>query len=367
MSSFSTRVVTFGWLLCLLLVASPAWGEIKVADNGKTEKEGKAEEVKVPAPKKPKRIRYQAMSASGRRQTVITASELLAFRWNYFGLSHTFTLDAQINNLWGTDHFLLNSYLSIGVQHYFSSQNTFRFYVGFQPLSILDFQFRAGIFHTYGQFNSVLRSEQYSEYYIDDLNRQRENGDVVETKLGLSMRLRARLKLQFWRIILLNAVSIQFFAMFGFNDDTYPTPRQYYAEPISTKHLHANDFVLMNDTFLFFEVLRYGKGDRRKLWLGFYNEYVNAVNYKRNGQTGDPTNKLGLIGIWTPLKHVGMPTIVVQFKLWVLDRYLGLIRTDPAAPGPAMAPNFEFVAAINWDFSLFQSDQVRISPSLRER
>lgn len=366
MGSFSARAFKLWCILGLLLLAAPAWGESQNINVAKAAKDSKTEEVKVPPPTKVGR--YIRVETAKRRSVIITASELLAFRWNYFGLSHTFTLDAQINNLWGTDNFLLNSYLSIGVQHFFASQNTFRFYVGFQPVSILDFQFRAGIFHTYGQFNSVLRAREYSEYNLPALNAQKDNGDVVETKFGLSMRLRARLKLKFWRIILLNAVSVQLFAMFGFNDKTYPESRMYYAEPMSTKHLHANDFVLMNDTFLFFEVLKYPKNDRRKLWIGVYNEYVNAVNYQRNGQTGDPTNKTGLIAIYTPLKQTWMPTFVTQFKLWILDRYLGMVRTDPNVQGlPAIAPNFEFVLAINWDFSLFKTHQHKVSANLRER
>lgn len=347
---------------CVLVCSFGCW---LCSAQAQEKKETTSVHIPPPRDTSSKEAPIQPVDPATKRKIIVTADELIAFRWNYFGLSHTFTLDTEIQNLWGTKHFLLNSYLSLGVQHFFASQNAFRFYVGFQPISILDFQFRAGIFHTYGQFNYVLRTETYDEYSVDALAQQKKDGGKVETKLGLSMRLRARLKLKFWRIILINSFAVQFFSMFGFNDETYQRPRMYYSEPISVKSLYANDFVLMNDTYLFFEVLRYPSDDRRKLWLGFYNEYVNAPNFQKDGQTGDPTIKLGLIGIYTPLQHRAMPTFVLQFKLWLLDRYLGLINTRPGVA--AAPPNFEFVLAVNWDFSLFKTEQVKVAPGLRAR
>ena len=335
--------------------------------------ETKDKDPKIPPPRRmgklQKLIRPKYDPGKARR-VVITGSELVAFRWNYFGLSHTFTLDATLKNLWGSNHFLLDSYLSMGVQHFFASQNAFRFYVGFQPVSILDFQFRAGIFHSYAAFNYILRSENYSEYRVADLQAQRDAGDKLEIKMGLSMRLRVRLKLKFWRIILLNSFALQFYSMFGFNDQTYNTPRNYYFEPISNKILHVNDFAIFNDSYLFFEVLRYAKGDRRKLWLGLYNEYINAVNFQKDGAgpVGDPTNKLGLIGVYTALKHPAMPTIVLQFKLWLLDRYQGIIKTEGAPPDDGRGvPQFEFVAALSWDFNIFETEQRKVDAGLFNR
>jgi hypothetical protein len=135
--------------------------------------------------------------------------------------------------------------------------------------------------------------------------------------------------------------------MYGFNDDTYKIPRMYYYESIFVKHLYANDTVIFNDTHLFFEVFNNTEG-RRKLLLGLYNEYNNAINYRNGEQRGDASNKLGLIGIWTPIEHVAMPTIIMQFKIWLLDRYKGLYgRAEGEGP-----PEFEFVAALSWDFKL---------------